>query len=332
MSRITAHLLRDYYNAIKVHAAIGGSTNATIHLPSIAAEMNFELKPEVFDKINTKIPHIGNIYPSGKYPTEAFWFAGGIPMVQWLLKDYLDLDVLTVTGATLRENLKAMKEDGFFERNEGYIFNYNLKREDVIKSVEDTKEMGSIAVLKGNIAPEGSVIKYAAVEKNMLYHVGKARVFDSEEECYSAVVEENVESGSVLIIRYEGPRGSGMPEMLMTTEAIVCDEKLNGSTVLITDGRFSGATRGPCVGHVSPEAASGGPIALIEEDDLIELDITNRSLNIIGVKGIACEQSYIEKILSERKANWVPKVLKKRKGMLKRYTESAVSSMKGAGY
>lgn len=321
-----------YYNAIKVHAAIGGSTNATIHLPSIAAEMNFELKPEVFDKINTKIPHIGNIYPSGKYPTEAFWFAGGIPMVQWLLKDYLDLDVLTVTGTTLRENLKAMKGDGFFERNEGYLFNYNLKREDVIKSVEDTKEMGSIAVLKGNIAPEGSVIKYAAVEKNMLYHVGKARVFDSEEECYSAVVEENVEPGSVLIIRYEGPRGSGMPEMLMTTEAIVCDEKLNGSTVLITDGRFSGATRGPCVGHVSPEAASGGPIALIEEDDLIELDITNRSLNIIGVKGIACEQSYIEKILSERKANWVPKVLKKRKGMLKRYTESAVSSMKGAGY
>lgn len=321
-----------YYNAIKVHAAIGGSTNAMLHLPSIASEMNFELKPEIFDEINRKIPHIGNIYPSGKYPTEAFWFAGGIPMIQWILRDKLDLDVLTVTGRTLRENLIFLKEDGFFERNEGYLFNYNLKREDVIKPVEETEEMGSIAVLKGNLAPEGAVIKYAAVNKDMLYHVGKAIVFDSEEECYKAVVEEKVEPGSVLIIRYEGPRGSGMPEMLMTTEAIVCDEKLNGSTVLITDGRFSGATRGPCIGHVSPEAVSGGPIALVENEDIIELDIENRRLNIIGVKGIVYKQADIEKILSERKEKWIPKASKNRKGILKRYTENAVSAMKGAGY
>ncbi|MDP4090085.1 MAG: dihydroxy-acid dehydratase [Bacillota bacterium] len=321
-----------YYNAIKIHAAIGGSTNATIHLPSIAREMGFDLKPEAFDELNRKIPHIGNIYPSGKYPTEAFWFAGGIPMVQWLLKDHLDLDVLTVTGTTLRENLRAMKEDGFFERNKGYLFNYNLKREDVIRPVEETEEMGSIAVLKGNIAPEGAVIKYAAVGRDMLYHVGEARVFDSEEECYKAVVEERVEPGSVLIIRYEGPRGSGMPEMLMTTEAIVCDERLNGSTVLLTDGRFSGATRGPCVGHISPEAAVGGPIALIEDGDLIELDIPSRSLKVIGIKGVKCEEPEIEEAFSKRKAAWVPRKLDNRKGILKRYTENALSAMKGAGY
>ena len=321
-----------YYNAIKIHAAIGGSTNATLHLPSIAREMNFELKPEVFDEINKVIPHIGNIYPSGKYPTEAFWFAGGIPMIQWLLRDQLDLDVLTVTGTTLRENLRFMKEDGFFERNKGYLFNYNLKREDVIRDVEDTHELGSIGILKGNIAPEGAVIKYAAVQKGMMHHVGKARVFDSEEECYNAVVEEKIEPGSVLIIRYEGPRGSGMPEMLMTTEAIVCDEKLNGSTVLLTDGRFSGATRGPCVGHISPEAAAGGPIALIQDEDLIELDIVNRRLNVIGIAGKACDSAEIEKVFAERKEKWMPKIIENRKGIYKRYTENAISAMKGAGY
>lgn len=320
-----------YYNAIKVHAAIGGSTNAMLHMPSIAAEMSFELKPEVFDEINRKIPHIGNIYPAGKYPTEAFWFAGGIPMVQWMLRDYLDLQVLTVTGKTLGENLKYMKEEGFFGRNEGYLFNYNLKREDVIKPVETTKEMGSIAVLKGNLAPEGAVIKYAAVQENMLYHVGKARVFNSEEECYRAVVNEEVQSGTVLVIRYEGPRGSGMPEMVMTTEAIVCDEKLNGSTILVTDGRFSGATRGPCIGHVSPEAAVGGPIAFIEDEDLVELDIPNRKLNIVGINGIQCEQCEIDKVMIERKANWNPPLREKRRGVFKKYTENAVSAMKGAG-
>jgi dihydroxy-acid dehydratase len=321
-----------FYNAIKVHAAIGGSTNAMLHLPSIAAELGMELKPEIFDEINRKIPHIGNIYPAGKYPTEAFWFAGGIPMVQWMLRDYLNLDVMTATGKTLGENLQFIKDDGFFERNIGYLYNYNLKREDLIKPVESTSEMGSIAVLKGNIATEGAVIKYAAVSENMLKHTGPAKVFNSEEECYNAVVEERIEPGTVLIIRYEGPRGSGMPEMLMTTEAIVCDNKLNGSTVLITDGRFSGATRGPCVGHVSPEAAAGGPIALVEDGDLIELDIPNRGLNIVGVNGVKQSIEDIDRVLALRASNWKPEVNKRRKGVLKRYTEGAVSAMKGAGY
>ncbi|MBE6087243.1 MAG: dihydroxy-acid dehydratase [Clostridium beijerinckii] len=319
-----------FYNAIVVHAAIGGSTNVMLHLPAIAYELGIELKPELFDEINHKIPHIGNIYPSGEYPTEAFWFAGGIPMVQWLLKDYLNLDVLTVTGKTLRENLEDIKNDGFFDRIEGYLHNYGLNRDQLIKPVETTKEMGSIAVLKGNLAPEGAVIKYAAVSENMMYHVGAARVFDCEEDCHNAVIEDKINPGEVLIIRYEGPRGSGMPEMLMTTEAIVCDSRLNGSTVLLTDGRFSGATRGPCVGHISPEAATGGPIALVKDGDLIELDINERKLNIVGINGKSYKLEEIEKILEERKANWSLPKTGTRKGIFGRYTRGAVSAMKGA--
>lgn len=320
-----------FHNALVVHAAIGGSTNAMLHLPSIARELGYMLKPELFDEIGRKIPHIGNIYPGGKHPTEAFWFAGGIPMVQLLLKDYLNLEVLTVTGKTLGENLQELKENGFFDRNAGYLRNYGLKPEQVIFPVKETREMGSIAVLKGNLAPEGAVVKYAAVSEEMLYHVGKARVFDTEEACYNEVVEGGIELGDVLVIRYEGPRGSGMPEMLMTTEAIVCDSRLNGTTILITDGRFSGATRGPCVGHVSPEAAVGGPIALIHDGDLVEMDIRNRSLNIIGPDGVKTGSEAVERVLAERKLLWKPMDTSSRKGVYKRYTQGAASAMEGAG-
>jgi dihydroxy-acid dehydratase len=320
-----------FANAIKLHAAIGGSTNATLHLPAIARELGIELQPELFDTINRQIPHIGNIYPAGQYPTEVFWFAGGVPLVQHLLRDYLDLDVLTVTGKTLRQNLQDLETDGFFARYQGYLQNYGLRREQVIKPVESTTERGSIAILKGNLAPEGAVVKYAAVPETMLHHVGAARVFDSEEDCYRAVVEAQVDPGAVLVIRNEGPRGSGMPEMLMTTEAIVCDARLNGSTVLITDGRFSGATRGPCVGHISPEAAVGGPIAFVEDGDLIELDIPNRGLNIVGLQRRHCDATEIDRALKERKAGWQPPVFPKRRGVLQRYTKHALSAMQGAG-
>jgi dihydroxy-acid dehydratase len=320
-----------FHNAVKIHAAIGGSTNATLHLPAIARELGIELQPEIFDRLNRQIPHLGNIYPAGQYPTEAFWFAGGVPWVQYLLQDYLDLDVMTVTGQTLRQNLRDLEADGFFSRYLGYLSNYGLRRDQVVKPVESAGEKGSIAILKGNLAPEGAVVKYAAVPETMLRHVGAARVFDSEEACYRAVVEARIEPGAVLVIRNEGPRGSGMPEMLMTTEAIVCDERLNGSTVLITDGRFSGATRGPCVGHVSPEAVVGGPIALVEEGDLIELNIPNRKLNIVGLQGRACSLEEVEKALRERKSRWRTPEFPDRRGVLKRYTERALSAMQGAG-
>lgn len=274
-----------FRNAIVVHSAIGGSTNALIHLPAIAKELGIELDPELFNEINRKIPHIGNVNPSGKHLTESFWFAGGIPMVQIMLKDHLDLDVLTVTGKTLGENLEEIQREGFFERNIGYLHNYGLEREDVITPVETTKEMGSIAVLKGNLAPEGAVVKYSACEESMRKHQGKAVVFNCEEDAHDAVVEGRINPGEIMIIRYEGPRGSGMPEMLMTTEAIVCDHKLNGKVSLITDGRFSGATRGAAIGHVSPEAAVGGPIAYVETGDIIAYDVYEKTINIVGLCG-----------------------------------------------
>lgn len=319
-----------FKNAIIVHAAIGGSTNAMIHFPAIAHELGWELDVKEFDEINKKIPHLCNIAPSGKYPSETLWFAGGIPAVQEELKEYLNLDVMTVTGKTLGENLEDIKKSGFYERNIGYLYNYNLKKEDIIAPVDECREYGSVAVLNGNIGPDGSVIKYSAVSEDMMYHVGKAKVFDSEEACNDAVVNETVDAGDVLFIRYEGPRGSGMPEMLMTTEAIMSDKKLRSSTVLITDGRFSGATRGPCVGHVSPEAASGGPIAFIKDNDLIELDIENRSLNIIGINGEKKTEVEIQEILEERRKKWKKPDNSERKGIFKKYTERATSGMKGA--
>ena len=320
-----------FRNAIVVHSAIGGSTNALIHLPAIAKELGIELDPELFNEINRKIPHIGNVNPSGKHLTESFWFAGGIPMVQIMLKDHLDLDVLTVTGKTLGENLEEIQRDGFFERNIGYLHNYGLEREDVITPVETTKEMGSIAVLKGNLAPEGAVVKYSACEESMRKHQGKAVVFNCEEDAHDAAVEGRINPGEIMIIRYEGPRGSGMPEMLMTTEAIVCDHKLNGKVSLITDGRFSGATRGAAIGHVSPEAAVGGPIAYVETGDIIAYDVYEKTINIVGLCGTPLSPEEVQKGLEERKKTQ-PLVKKPYKGVLKRYTDHAESAMKGAGY
>lgn len=320
-----------FRNAIVVHSAIGGSTNALIHLPAIAKELGIELDPELFNEINRKIPHIGNVNPSGKHLTESFWFAGGIPMVQIMLKDHLDLDVLTVTGKTLGENLEEIQRDGFFERNIGYLHNYGLEREDVITPVETTKEMGSIAVLKGNLAPEGAVVKYSACEESMRKHQGKAVVFNCEEDAHDAVVKGRINPGEIMIIRYEGPRGSGMPEMLMTTEAIVCDHKLNGKVSLITDGRFSGATRGAAIGHVSPEAAVCGPIAYVETGDIIAYDVYEKTINIVGLCGTPLSPEEVQKGLEERKKTQ-PLVKKPYKGVLKRYTDHAESAMKGAGY
>ncbi len=321
-----------FVNAIIVHSAIGGSTNATLHLPAIARELGIILTPDMFDEINHMIPHLGNIFPSGEHLTEAFWFAGGIPMVQLMLKEYLHLDVMTVTGKTLGENLEDLERDNFFDRNIGYLSNYGLKRDDVITPLNEVKEKGSIAVLKGNIAPDGSIVKYSACTESMRKHKGIARVYNSEEAAYSAVVNNEINPGEIIVIRYEGPRGSGMPEMLMTTEAIVCDKRLNGTVSLVTDGRFSGATRGAAIGHVSPEAAAGGPLGLVETGDIIEYDIENRSLNVVGIQQKEMSLEEIQRIFDQREKNKEEVLPPVRKGLLKRYTESALSAMEGAGY
>jgi len=319
-----------FLNAIKVHAAIGGSTNALIHLPAIAHELDFELDPKLFDTLGQEIKYLTNIQPSGKYVSELLWFAGGIPMIQWLLKDQLNLNVMTATGRPLGENLEMLRRDGFFERCLSHLSTFNIPAEDIIRKPATAKQYGSIAVLGGNLAPDGAVVKYSAVVPSMHQHIGPAAVFNSEEDAQTAIIAGKIEPGAIVVIRYEGPKGSGMPEMYMTTDAIVFDERLNGTVAIVTDGRFSGATRGPCIGHVSPEAVEGGPLALVEDGDLIELDIPGRKLSIIGIAGENKTPEEISKVLTVRKANWKLPERKPHKGVLKRYTQSAVSAMAGA--
>ena len=322
-----------FENAIMVHAAISGSTNATMHIPAIAHEFGFEIDADTFDRLHRGAHYLLNIRPSGEY----FYYAGGVPRVMEEIKSMLHLDVMTVTGRTLGENLEELKKNGFYEhcdellRKKSKLFGRTIDREDIIHSFENAKGTeGSIAILKGNLAPEGCVIKHTACPKNMFKAVLTAKPYDSEEACISAVLHGEVKPGDAIFIRYEGPRGSGMPEMFYTGEAICADPKLASSVALITDGRFSGASRGPVIGHVSPEAAAGGPIAFVEEGDLIELDVENRKIAIVGIRGERKTPEEIDAVLAERKAGWKGFESKYQHGLLKLYAQHAVSSMKGA--
>jgi len=319
-----------FENAIKVHAAMAGSTNALLHLPAIAHQCGIELDMSLFDDANRVVPYLTNVQPSGDYLTEPLWFAGAVPRVQTEIRDLLDLDVLTVTGKTLRENLDDVAASGFFRRGEGYLANYKLQRTDLIRRASEATKTGSIAVLKGSLAPEGAVVKYAAVDPAMVAHVGPAQVFDSEEDAYAALTTGAIEPGAVIVIRYEGPRGSGMPEMLMTTGAMAATPELVSTTALVTDGRFSGATKGPCIGHVSPEAEAGGPIALVENGDLIQIDIPGRRLDLVGLAGEAKSPDQVQAALADRRSRHTPPARPAKTGVLKRYCTNAVSPMKGA--
>ncbi|RKM59218.1 dihydroxy-acid dehydratase [Butyrivibrio sp. CB08] len=328
---------KSFENAILVHAAISGSTNALMHLPAIAHEVGIEIDGDTFDKLHRGAHYLLDIRPAGKWPAECFYYAGGVPQIMEEIKDHLHLDVMTVTGKTLGENLKDLKENGFYERcKEGLDdfnrrYSVNVSKNDVIRPYDNAIGTdGSIAILKGNLAPEGAVIKHTACPKEMMKAVLNARPFDSEEECLDAVLHHKVQKGDAVFIRYEGPKGSGMPEMFYTSEAISSDKELGRSIALITDGRFSGASTGPVIGHCSPEAASGGPIALVEEGDLIELDVFERKLDIVGVKGERKTPEEIDEILKARAGKWVPKKSKYTKGVLKLFAEHAVSPMKGA--
>ena len=329
--------MKSFENAIMVHAAISGSTNATMHLPAIAHEFGFEIDADTFDRMHRGAHYLLNIRPSGDWPAQYFYYAGGVPRVMEEIKSMLHLDVMTVTGKTLGENLEDLKKNGFYEHCDEILqektkgLGIKVTREDIIHSFDNAKGTdGSIAILKGNLAPEGCVIKHTACPKNMFEATLRAKPYDSEEECISAVLNKRVQPGDAIFIRYEGPRGSGMPEMFYTGEAICADPKLASSVALITDGRFSGASRGPVIGHVSPEAAVGGPIALVEEGDLIRIDVPNRQLAIVGVNGEEKTPEEMEAILAQRRANWKPKAPKYTKGLLKLYSQHAVSPMKGA--
>ena len=328
---------KSFENAILVHAAVSGSTNCLLHIPAIAHEFGIEITGDTFDRLHRNARYLLDVRPAGRWPAECFYYAGGVPAIMEEIREHLHLDVMTVTGKTLGENLDELKRNGFYERCGKWLedfnarYNVNLKKEDIIRSYDNAIGTdGSIAILRGNLAPEGAVIKHTACPKEMFQAVLNARPFDSEEECLDAVLKHKVKKGDAVFIRYEGPKGSGMPEMFYTSEAISSDKELGRSIALITDGRFSGASTGPVIGHCSPEAVDGGPIALVEEGDLIEIDVPARKLNIIGIHGERKSMEEIDAVLKERRKNWKPREPKYKNGVLRLFSQHAASPMKGA--
>jgi dihydroxy-acid dehydratase len=284
-----------FENAIAVDMALGGSTNAVLHLSAIAGEAGTPLPLSLFDEISRRVPHLCSMIPSGPYALEDLDAAGGIPALMKELSPLLHLDFVTVTGKTIEKNVEGAKV---------------LNAEVIRPLANPVHKEGGIAVLRGNLAPEGAVVKTAAVSPEILVHKGPARVFDSEEEAMKAIVSRKIERGDVVVIRYEGPKGGpGMREMLSPT-ATISGMGLSESVVLVTDGRFSGATRGPCVGHVSPEAAEGGPIAALRNGDFIEIDIPKRVLRV----------ELKDDEMKSRLSSWKPKPPKVKRGYLVRYS------------
>ncbi len=326
-----------FENAIYVHAAISGSTNAVMHMPAIAHELGISLSGDDFDRLHRNAKYLLDVRPTGKWPAEVFYYAGGVPAIEEEIKECLNLDVKTVTGKTLGENLEDLKKNGFYKKCQKWLdqfndkYNIELKKEDIIRPFDKPIGVnGSIAILRGNLAPEGAVIKHTACPEELHQVVLKAKTFDSEEECLEAVLHHRVQKGDAVFIRYEGPKGSGMPEMFYTSQAISSDPELARSIALITDGRFSGASTGPVIGHCSPEAQNGGPIALVEDGDLIEINIPERRLAIIGIKGIFKTYDEINKILEERRNLYKMRKIKYKSGVLRMFGEHATSPMKGA--
>ena len=304
-------------NALTVDMALGCSTNSMLHLPAIAHEIGMDFDISFANEISAKTPNICHLAPAGPTYMEDLNEAGGVYAVMNELnkKGLLHTECMTVTGKTVGENIKDC---------------VNLNPE-VIRPIDNPySQTGGLAVLKGNIAPDGGVVKRSAVVPEMMVHEGPARVFDCEEDAIAAIKGGKIVEGDVVVIRYEGPKGSGMPEMFYTSEAISSDKELGKSIALITDGRFSGASTGPVIGHCSPEAVDGGPIALVEEGDLIEIDVMERKLNIIGIAGERKSMEEIDEILAERRKNWKPREAKYKKGVLRLFSQHAASPMKGA--
>jgi dihydroxy-acid dehydratase len=294
-----------FENAIMVDMALGGSTNTVLHVTAIANEAEVDLPLTLFDKLSKRVPHICSMIPSGPYDMKDLDEAGGIPAVMKQLSGTLHLNATTVTGKTVKEN----------------IANAVVLNPEVIRPIDNpVHKEGGIAVLKGNLAPDGAVVKAAGISANMMVHQGSAKTFDSEEAAMKAILNKKIQKGDVVVIRYEGPKGGpGMREMLTPT-ASIAGMGLSESVALITDGRFSGATRGPCIGHVSPEAANGGPIGLLKDGDIIEIDVPKRMLNV----------KLDEDELSKRAKSWTEKEPNVKTGYLVRYSQMVEPSHKGS--
>lgn len=297
-----------FLNAIAVDMAFGGSTNTSLHLPAIAQEAGIDLSLHTFNEVSEKTPHLCSMSPSGPHHIQDLHQAGGIPalMIELSRGGMIHQDALTATGKTVGENLKGKK----------------ILNQEVIRSIETPYHTtGGLAVLFGNLAPEGAVVKRSAVDSAMLKHRGPARVFDSEEEALKVILDGKIQKGEIIVIRYEGPRGGpGMREMLAPTSAIVGVGR-DRDVALLTDGRFSGASRGAAIGHISPEAAEGGPIAVVQDGDPIEINIPEKKLSLLTP----------EEELKKRLSRWKPPK-KELKGYLKRYARLVQSANTGATF
>ncbi|AKB28973.1 Dihydroxy-acid dehydratase [Methanosarcina siciliae C2J] len=281
--KIVTH--KSFENAMMVDMAVGGSTNTTLHLPALAHEFGLKLPLEAFDELSRTTPHLISLRPGGPNFILHFDRAGGVEAVMQRLASKLHLDQLTVNGKTIGENLDELE-----------IVNPKLNKEIIATLENPIHAEGGIAVLKGSLAPDGSVVKQAAVDPKMHVHTGPAKVYDCEEDAMKSILAGDVKPGDIVVIRYEGPKGGpGMREMLAATAALG-GRGLLESVALVTDGRFSGGTRGPCIGHVSPEASDSGPIALVKDGDFIEINIPERALNL----------KISEEELKQRKASFVP--------------------------
>lgn len=319
-------------NAIIVHAAIGGSSNAALHLPAIAHEFGLSLNADTISCIQSRVPYLLDIRPSGRWPAQYQYYVGGIPAVMEELRPLLHLDAMTVTGKTIGENLDELLNNGYYERRLEGLREIGLQKRDILRCVKSPlSERGALTVLKGNLAPEGAIVKQSAVPQEMMEATLRARPFDSEEDALKALWKGDIHEGDAILVRYEGPAGSGMPEMFYVTEAIASDLKLGNRIALITDGRFSGASRGAVIGHVSPEAATGGPISLVEEGDMIYINIPGGVLSVIGTSDGVKSPAEIEKIFSERRKTKQCGRRRYSAGVLGNYTRHAVSPMEG-GY
>ncbi|WP_294405374.1 dihydroxy-acid dehydratase [uncultured Clostridium sp.] len=294
-------------NALRADMALGCSTNSVLHITAIANEAKVNMNLDIINDLSSKTPDLCKLAPASNIHIERLYEAGGIQAVLSELskKVELNLDCMTVTGKTLGENIKGA----------------SVKDYEVIRPIDNPhSETGGIAILRGNLAPDGAVVKRAAVLPQMLVHEGPAKVFDSEEEANAAIFDKKIEAGDVIVIRYEGPKGGpGMREMLQATAAIA-GMKLDDSVALITDGRFSGATRGASIGHVSPEAAAGGTIGLLKDGDIISIDINNNKLEV----------KLSDEELDERRKNFKPLEPKVKEGYLSRYAKLVSSASEGA--
>lgn len=292
-------------NAIVVDLAIGGSTNAVLHILTFAQELGIELSLDEFDRLSRRTPCICAVIPNGPYTIVDFHEAGGVPALMRELKDFLNLDCLTVNTKKLGENIQGAR-----------ILNEKV----IARRSNPVYKEGGLAILKGNLAPNGAVARPTSFKKEMLRHRGLAKVFDCDEDALNAIYNKKVGKGDVIVVRYEGPRGApGMREVMLSTDALVGME-LDKSIALITDGRFSGFTRGAAIGHISPEAMVGGPIAIIKDGDIIDIDIPNRSLNV----------RLTEEEIKTRLRNWKPPEPKVKRGVLTIYSRLTEQAERGA--